>query len=286
MGGSFRLPDVMERAGARLVAVGTTNRTRAADYRAEAAGAGLFFKVHRSNFAVVGFTEEVGPAELAALGQELGVPTAFDLGSGLLDPDGARPLAPVLGGEPLMRAAVAAGVDVVTCSGDKLLGGPQAGLILGKRGAIERLRRNALYRALRLDKVTLAGLEATLALYLAGRGDEIPARALLLADPEELARQAEALARALNRLPGFEAHVVEAESQPGSGSAPTVELPTRAVAVAQRGRSVDELARALRSGEPPVFGRIAAGRFLLDPRTLLPGDGERLLEAFQGLLRP
>jgi len=277
------MPDVMERAGACLAAVGTTNRTRAADYRAAAPGAGLFLKVHRSNFAVVGFTEEVEARELAALGQELGVPTAYDLGSGLLEAEGARPLAALLGGEPLVRQAVASGVDMVTFSGDKLLGGPQAGLIAGKRAAIERLRKNALYRALRLDKVTLAGLEATLELYLEGRADEIPARAMLAADPARLAEVAAALARAIAGLPGLEARAVDAESQPGSGSAPTVLLPTRAVAVAHSALSVDELARALRAGEPPVFARIADGRLLLDPRTLLPGDDERLLAAFRRL---
>jgi L-seryl-tRNA(Ser) seleniumtransferase len=285
IGGSFRMPDVMESAGVRLAAVGTTNRTRAADYRAAAAAgdAALLLKVHPSNFALVGFTEEVDPRELAALGQELGIATAYDLGSGLLEPPGARPLAADLGGEPLVRQAVASGVDVVTFSGDKLLGGPQAGLLAGKRAAIERLRKNPLYRALRLDKVGLAGLEATLELYLAGRGDEVPARAMLAADPAVLAQAAAALAEELGRLPGFAAQAVDAESQPGSGSAPTVLLPTRAVAVTHASRSVDDLARALRTGEPAVFARIAEGRLLLDPRTLLPGDDGRLLEAFRRL---
>jgi L-seryl-tRNA(Ser) seleniumtransferase len=283
IGGSFRMPDVMEKAGTRLVAVGTTNRTRAADYRAASAGAGLFFKVHTSNYAVVGFTEEVEARELAALGAELGVASAYDLGSGLLESAGARPLAEILGGEPLVRAAVASGVDVVTFSGDKLLGGPQAGLLAGKRAAVERLRKNPLYRALRLDKVGLAGLEATLELYLAGRADEIPARALLLREPAELERAAADLARALGELPGLTARVLKSHSQPGSGSAPTVFLPTHAVAVARAGMSPDALARALRRGDPPVFARIAEGDLLLDPRTLLAGDAERLLAAFRRL---
>jgi L-seryl-tRNA(Ser) seleniumtransferase len=285
IGGSFRIPDVMARAGARLCEVGTTNRTRAADYRKGAveSDAGLLLKVHTSNFEVVGFTEEVGARELAALGAELGIPTAFDLGSGLLDPDGATPLAGHLGREPLVHAAVAAGVDVVTFSGDKLLGAPQAGVLVGRRATIERLRKNALYRALRLDKVAIAGLEATLELYLDGRADEIPTRAMLLADTAEITATAERIAAALGALGGVRAEVIEAASQPGSGSAPTIELPTRAVAVTHAGCSVDELARALRAGDPPVFARIADGRLVVDPRTLLPGDEDALVAAFRRL---
>src|SRR6185295_10658577 len=180
IGGSFRVPDVMARANAKLVEVGTTNRTRIADY----AGAvnertGLLVKVHTSNFRVVGFTEEVSPADLAQLGRDKGIPSAFDLGSGLLECDGAPPLAELLGGEPLVRAAVESGIDVVTFSADKLLGAPQAGIIAGKRDAVRALRDNPIYRALRLDKVALAGLEKTCELLLAGRGGEIPARAML-----------------------------------------------------------------------------------------------------------
>lgn len=283
IGGSFRLPDVMERAGVELAAVGTTNRTRAEDYRAAGEGAGLLFKAHTSNYRVVGFTEEVGPRELAALGQELGVLTAFDLGSGLLDPDDALPLADLLGQEPRVREAVASGVDVVMFSGDKLLGGPQAGLIVGRRAAIERLRDNPLYRAFRMDKAAIAGLERTLELYLEGRADELPARAMLTATPERLAERAGDLARQLDELDGIEAEPVEATSQPGSGSAPTVFLPTTAVAVTHASLAVDDLAARLRSGEPAVFARIVEDRLLLDPRTLLPGDDARVLEAFAAL---
>ena len=285
IGGSFRLPDVMERAGVRLAAVGTTNRTRAADYRQAAAetDVGLLLKVHTSNYRVVGFTEEVEERELAALGQELGVPTALDLGSGLLDPEGAQPLAGMLGQEPLVLAAVASGVDVVMFSGDKLLGGPQAGLMVGKRDAIERLRKNALYRALRQDKVALAGLERTLELVLEGRGDEIPARAMMIAPLEELAERAGRVVAALEALPGFGARAVDTEAQPGSGSAPTVMLPSRGVAATHARLSPDELAARLRAGEPSVFARIADDRLMLDMRTLLPGDEQLLIEAFQVL---
>jgi L-seryl-tRNA(Ser) seleniumtransferase len=283
IGGSFRMPDVMERANTRLVEAGTTNRTRVEDFRAAAGpDTGLFLKVHTSNYRVVGFTEEIDAAGLASLGAELGVTTAFDLGSGLLEPEGCAPLAGVLR-EPLVREAVKSGVDVVTFSGDKLLGGPQAGLLVGKRPAIDALRRNPMYRALRLDKVTIAGLETTLALYLAGRGDEVPARAMLRRPAGELAPEARALARELDALAGFTADVIDDASQPGSGSSPDVYLPTPVVRVTSAPWSAEELASRLRHGEPPVFARIHEGRLLLDPRTLLPGDAELLLEAFRQL---
>jgi L-seryl-tRNA(Ser) seleniumtransferase len=283
IGGSFRMPDVMERASTRLVEVGTTNRTRLEDYRrAVSASTGLLIKVHTSNYRLVGFTEEVTAAELAALGRELGVPTAFDLGSGLLEPAGARPL-DMLGGEPLVKDAVASGVDVVCFSGDKLLGGPQAGLLVGRRAPIAALRKNPLYRALRLDKVTLAGLEATLGLYLAGRADEIPARAMLLRTQAELAAAAERLARAIGALPGFTAAVVPERSQPGSGSAPGVFLDTFAVRVAAAGLSAGELSARLRAGEPCVFARVHEDALLLDPRTLHPGEEPELVSAFERL---
>jgi len=284
IGGSFRMPDVMERASTRLVEVGTTNRTRAADFRAACGPrSGLLIKVHTSNYRLVGFTEEVEARELAELGRELGLPSAYDLGSGLLECDGARPL-DMLGGEPLVRDAVASGVDVVCFSGDKLLGGPQAGLIVGRAEPLARLRRNPLYRALRLDKVTLAGLERTLELYLAGRADELPARAMLLASAQELRPAAERLAAALGALPGLEATVIAERSQPGSGSAPGVFLPTFVVRAQVRGRSTGELARALRLGEPAVFARIHEDALLLDPRTLHPGEEADLVAAFKRLL--
>lgn len=283
IGGSFRMPDVMERASTKLVEVGTTNRTRLDDYRrALGERSGLLIKVHTSNYRLVGFTEEVGPAELAALGRERSVPTAYDLGSGRLEPGDAPPLA-LLGDEPLVRDAVASGVDVVCFSGDKLLGGPQAGLIVGRREALVRLRKNPLYRALRLDKVTIAGLEATLALYLAGRAHEIPARAMLLMPASELREVAERIARALAALPGLAAEVVPEHSQPGSGSAPGVTIDTFAVKVRAQGLSAGELAARLRAGEPCVFARVHDGALLLDPRTLHPGEEAALLRAFAGL---
>ena len=286
IGGSFRMPDVMERANTRLVEVGTTNRTRAADYRAavEAEGSdaiGLFYKVHESNFRVVGFTETVEADELAVLGRELGVATAFDLGSGLLEVDGTTPLAPLLGDEPLVRPAVESGVDVVSFSGDKLLGGPQAGLLVGKRAAIRTLRKNPLYRALRLDKVAIAGLERTLELLLEGRGDEIPARAMMIATAEDVRRRAEALAADLAALDGVAAEVVDGATQPGSGSAPGVLLPGAVLRVTAAGLGAEALAQRLRENDPPVFVRIADDRVHVDPRTLLGDDREALVAAFR-----
>jgi L-seryl-tRNA(Ser) seleniumtransferase len=283
IGGSFRIPDVMVRANTKMVECGTTNRTRADDYR-QAAGpdTGLLIKVHTSNFRVVGFTEELDAPDLARLGQELGVVTAFDLGSGLLEGPEARPL-DMLGGEPLVRDSVAAGVDIVTFSGDKLLGGPQAGLIVGKREAVARMRKNPMYRALRLDKVTIAGLEATLGLYLAGRADEIPARRMMLLQPDELRPVAEGIAAELSKLDGFTAEVIDDASQPGSGSAPGIFLPSPVVRLTCERWSAEELSARLRAGEPSVFARIHDDRLLLDPRTLLEGDRESLLDAVRRL---
>jgi len=241
--------------------------------------------VHTSNFRVEGFTEEVGPAELAALGREHKITSAYDLGSGLVEGSAMQPLVELLGGEPLVRAAVASGVDVVSFSGDKLLGGPQAGILIGARAAIEALRRNPIYRALRLDKVGIAGLEATLELVLAGRGDELPVRRMLRASAAELRPRAEALARRLSELGALSATLVESASQPGSGSAPAVSLPTVCVRVTHAKLSAGGLAAALRGASVPVFTRVQDGAVLLDPRTLLPGDEEDLLAGFVSVAR-
>ena len=284
IGGSFRVPDVMTRAGVDLVEVGTTNRTRIADFAdAVTERTGVMLKVHRSNFRVVGFTEEVGGDELGRLGREVGVVTANDLGSGLLETEGARPL-DMLDGEPLVRRAVEEGVDVVMFSGDKLLGGPQAGLIVGKRETVQRIRKNPTYRAMRCDKATIAGLEKTLEMYLAGRGDEVPARAMMLATADELRPRADALAGALRDLPDVTVEVVPERSQPGSGSAPDVYLDTFVVSVRRAGRSTSSLAARLRDGDPCVFTRISDDRLLLDPRTVLPGQEDALVAALRDAL--
>ena len=283
IGGSFRMPDVMEKANTRLVEVGTTNRTRAEDFRKATTDAtGLLLKVHTSNFKVVGFTEEIDAKTLGELGRELNVPSAFDLGSGRFEAEGTQPL-DMLDGEPLVRTSVESGVDVVTFSGDKLLGGPQAGLIVGKAEAIARLRNNPLYRALRLDKVTIAGLERTLELYLEGRADEIPARAMLLKKKDHVREDAQVLVRAIDALKGFSAELLEDTSQPGSGSAPDVFLPTYVARVVHTSWSVDELAARLRAGDPCVFARIQDDALLLDPRTLLGDDRGGIVEAFRAL---
>ena len=283
IGGSFRMPSVMERAGVKLVEVGTTNRTHYPDYVAAVrATTGLLLKVHASNYRVEGFTAEVGARELGALGREKNVASCYDLGSGLLEIAGASPLS-MLGDEPRLRDAVESGIDLVLFSGDKLLGGPQAGLIVGKRARIEQLRKNPIYRAVRLDKVALAGLETTLELYLSGRADEIPSRARMLITAAQIRPVAEELARRLATLPGLSSSVIPERSQPGSGTAPGIFLPTFVVRVQRSGDSATALARRLRIGTPPVFARIQDGALLLDPRTLLTGDLERLVSAFTNL---
>jgi L-seryl-tRNA(Ser) seleniumtransferase len=278
IGGSFRMPDVMARAGTTLREVGTTNRTRLEDYRqAITPRTGLLLKVHTSNYRLQGFVHEVSADELSALGSERGLPTSYDLGSGLIELPGATPLT-MLGDEPRVRDAVSSGIDVVTFSGDKLLGGPQAGLIVGKRSSISALRKNPIYRAMRLDKVTLAGLEKTVELYLAGRADELPSRQMLLASAESLRPVAERIAAQIRTLDGFTAAVMSDKSQPGSGSAPGIFLDTFVVQVKHSRRSAFALAHALRLGDPPVFARIQEALLLLDMRTILPGEVHDLTE--------
>ena len=290
IGGSFRMPDVMEQAGTKLVGVGATNRTRLADYKnAITTETGMLLKVHRSNFAMIGFTEETEMDEIADLARVHGLPSVYDLGAGFLN-EGVPGLSPILGleGEPLLADAIHSGADVVTFSGDKLFGGPQAGILAGNRGAIEDVRRHPLYRAMRLDKVALAGLEKTCELYLSGRGDEIPARALMRRAKPELTAAAEGLARRLGALDLFrrgDASVdcIDGTSQPGSGSAPGIELPTKLVRVSPKDGGAQQLSAALRAGSPPVFARLQDDVLLLDPRGLLVGDDERLLAAFAAL---
>lgn len=283
VGGSFRIPDVMEQAGCHLREVGTTNRTRMEDYRAVLGDeTGLLMKVHTSNYRIQGFTHEVTADELAVLGREHDVATAFDLGSGLLELPGCEPI-PELADEPRVRDAVASGVDVISFSGDKLLGGPQAGLIVGRREAIERLRKSPVYRALRLDKVTIAGLERTLELVLEGRGAELPAYRMLSRSAADVEPAARELAAQLDVLEGLKVSVIPEQSQPGSGSAPGVFLDTFCVRVQCERASPSEVAAQLRQGTPAVFCRIQDDALLLDPRTLLEGEAALLVEAFARL---
>jgi L-seryl-tRNA(Ser) seleniumtransferase len=280
IGGAFRIPDVMARSGARLVEVGTTNRTRLADYRAALGPeTALLLKVHPSNYRVLGFAESVGTAELAGLGRQHGIPVLEDLGSGCLvdlRPFGLPP-------EPTVPETVAAGADLVTFSGDKLLGGPQAGLVVGRRALVERLARNPLHRALRIDKLTLAALEATLRLYEdpAAASREIPALRML-GEPE--ARVRARARRALRRLAApvrdaLAARVVADRAQVGGGALPLAELPTAAVAVGTPALPAEALDARLRAGRPPVVGRIAEGRLLLDCRTVADDEVPALAAA-------
>jgi len=272
IGGSFRIPDIMSKSGARLVEVGTTNRTHLADYAAAIGPAtGAIVKVHRSNFALEGFVSEVSGSALASLGAERHVPLLHDLGSGLLvslDDVG-------LSGEPTAREAVHDGATLVIMSGDKLLGGPQAGLIVGRADAVAALRRNPLARSYRVDKLTLAALEATLALYRdpARARREIPTLAMLASPAEQIRARAERLRGAIASATGRAVEVVASDASVGGGAFPTARIPSAAVALAGE---VEALERALRAGDPPVVGRVSEGRLLLDLRSVSPRDDEAL----------
>ncbi len=283
IGGSFRIPDVICASGARLVEVGTTNKVRIRDYaEALTPETALILRVHPSNFRIVGFTEEPALEALCALGRERGVPVLDDLGSGaLIDLTRYGLVA-----EPTVHASVAAGAEVVTFSGDKLLGGPQAGIVLGKSGSIARMKRHPLMRILRVDKLTMAALEATLRLYReeAAVIAEVPTLAALTAAPERLRARAERLAALLRPLP-LQVELEAGISQVGGGSLPGEELPTTLVALQPRAGSVTELSRRLRTGTPSVWGRIRRERLLLDPRTVRDEELEELAGAMERALR-
>ena len=276
IGGSFRIPDVMEKGFCNLREVGTTNRTRVGDYRsAIGPDTGLLLAVHPSNYRVVGFTESTPLEQLVELGREHGVPVAEDLGSGNLVGAAAAGL-----DEPTVAARLASGVDLVTFSGDKLLGGPQAGFIVGKPEAVESCRANPLYRAMRLDKTTLLGLEATMIDYVAGRYDAIPALRMLRRAEADLRADAERLAGLLHdAVPELVLEILQLESRVGGGAAPEVGLPSWGVTIVAPEISADELTRRLRSTSPAVVGRVVDDRLVLDVRTLLDGDSERVATA-------
>ena len=279
IGGGFRIPDVMRQSGARLVEVGTTNRTYLKDYE-EAIGedTALLMRVHRSNFRLTGFVHEPSLGELVELGKKYGLDVVDDLGSGALLDTSLYGLAH----EPTMQESIAQGAALVSASGDKLLGGPQAGIIVGRGDLIARLKRHPLTRALRVDKTTLAGLQATLLHYLKGEAEEkIPVWRMIATPLEALQERAKAWAERL-REAGIAASVVDGRSAVGGGSLPGETLPSKLVAI--EADSPDELARRLRLGDPPVIGRIEGDRLLLDPRTVLEGEGELLLEAVRRAL--
>jgi L-seryl-tRNA(Ser) seleniumtransferase len=278
IGGGFRVPDVMRQSGALLREVGTTNRTRAADYAAAISDrTALILRVHPSNFTVVGFTERPTLDELTAVGRRFGIPVAEDLGSGWLGwPDRAS-LPEALRNEPIVSESIASGADAVCFSGDKLLGGPQAGIIAGRRDAIDRIRRHPLMRALRVDKLTYAALEATLEEHATGRGlDAVPIQRMLALGVDEIGRRARALATALNAS-GWSARVIDGVSTVGGGSAPGTELPTRLVQLTRARMTADAIEKHLRSLDPPVIARIQDDRVVLDLRTVLPEEDERLV---------
>ncbi|GAA0579117.1 L-seryl-tRNA(Sec) selenium transferase [Craurococcus roseus] len=285
IGGAFRVPEVVAQGGARLVEVGTTNRTRIGDYDAAIGPATrVLMRVHQSNYRVVGFTEAPEPREIAALARARGLVSVEDLGSGAV----ADLSAFGLPREPTLAESVAAGFDLVACSGDKLLGGPQAGLLLGKAGAVAACARHPLMRALRPDKATLAALEATLRLYRDHGGDparlarEVPALGMLAADAAALEARAARLLASLPEAAG--AAVGAGESLPGGGSLPGAALPTSLVALRPAAVGAEELARRLRAGAPPLVARIERGRVVLDVRTLRDAEIEEAAAAVAAAL--
>jgi L-seryl-tRNA(Ser) seleniumtransferase len=286
IGGSFRIPDIMAASGVGLVEVGTTNKTHLKDYAAAiCANTALILKVHTSNYRIVGFTEAVSGEELAGLAHQHGIPVLEDLGSGLL-----IDLAPYgLPREPTVREALQTGIDLVTFSGDKLLGGPQAGIIVGRRSVIDQLRKHPMARALRIDKLTLAALEATLRLYLDPHRAmaRVPTLRMLALPVSELQRRCETLLARLTETFGeaVAGSIVDTTATVGGGALPLAELPGRAVALVPKTLSVNELATRLRHSEPPVIGRIRDDRFLVDPRTLDADDQALLLQALRQALQ-
>lgn len=277
IGGSFRIPEIMARSGAELVEVGTTNRTHPADYRAALGErTGILLKVWPSNYRIVGFTRTVPLAELAAIGREREIPVVADQGCGRLFRDGPGPAS-----EPAVEDLLAQGADLVCFSGDKIFGGPQAGIILGREDLVEECAGNPLARALRPDKMTLAALTATCRGWMARQGPrEVPVPSMLEATAPQLKRRAQALARGLRPRLGEDRLALEpGVSRAGGGSAPEEDLPTWLVMVDPAPLSESELLERLRGWDPPIVARTIDGRVALDPRTLLPGEAKVVIEA-------
>ena len=268
IGGSFRMPDVMRLSGARMVEVGTTNRTRAADYDAAVTDrTAALLRVHTSNFRVTGFTESASLAELAGIAKSHGVLLIDDLGSGATQ---------AIADEPTIVDSVRS-CDVVTFSGDKLLGGPQSGIVLGRADVIKKMSRHPLARALRIDKLTLAALEATLRQRLSSRSDEIPVDRMLHAPVENMRRRAAMWIVKLEER-GVKTRLIDGMSAVGGGSLPAHQIPTVLIAIAG---PASRIATALRQGDPPVIARIEKDECCLDPRTVLRGEDETLLDAVE-----
>ncbi len=277
IGGSFRLPEIMAQGGARMREVGTTNKVHLKDFEgAIGEDTGLIMKAHWSNYTIEGFTHEVPRSELVALARRSQIPFYEDLGSGLLEDLQLAGLT----GEDRVQQVVGEGVDLVSFSGDKMLGGPQAGIVLGRKELVDRLKKHPLTRALRPDKLTLAGLEATAVSYLAGNSrDEIPVMGALFAPSVELAARAEALREMLSRIPGVTASTTPCTSRVGGGSLPSAMLPSMGVTVKVEGLSEVDLERTLRKGSLPILVRSHQGAVLLDVRTLLKGDAAAIAAA-------
>jgi L-seryl-tRNA(Ser) seleniumtransferase len=283
IGGSFRVPDIVRAAGARLVEVGTTNKTKPSDYeRAIGERTALLLKTHTSNYRIVGFTRSVSTRELAEIGARRGVPVFEDLGSGCLVDLAPYGLTP----EPTAAQVVAAGVDLVSFSTDKLLGGPQGGVVAGGSKLVARLRANPMTRAIRIDKVTMAMLESTLRLYLdpAAVVREIPLYRSLARSQDELAATAKRLVERL-ALRNLEARVMESRSRVGGGACPADAVPTAVVSLSSARTGAQSIARLLRQEEPPVLGRIEKEQVLLDMRTIDPGEEEPLARAIESVDR-
>ncbi len=284
IGGGFRIPDIMAQSGARLVEVGATNRTYVADYEGaiDLEQTGLLLAVHHSNYQITGFTSQPTLAELADLSRRYHIPLMEDLGSGTLLDTSPYGLAH----EPTIQESLAAGVDIVTASGDKLLGGPQAGLIMGRAEIINRLKKHPLIRALRVDKTTLAALQATLLVYLEDRvTEEIPVWRMIAVQMPELNRRVQKWQTALHRSslpPGITFQLKDSVSTVGGGSLPGQTLPTKALAISVE--QVEQLATTLRRADPPLITRIEDDRLLLDPRTVLPEQDNQLVEILIELL--
>ncbi|MGI4787288.1 MAG: L-seryl-tRNA(Sec) selenium transferase [Janthinobacterium lividum] len=285
IGGGFRIPDVITQSGGKLVEVGTTNKTRLSDYaNAIRSETKVLLKVHASNYRIIGFTAEASLSELVRLGREHGLLVMNDLGSGALI-DVTRFGLPY---EPTVQETIKAGIDIATVSGDKLLGGPQCGLILGKSEPIKRMASHPLFRALRADKMTLAALEATLRLYL----DEdkltetVPVLHMLSQTKEELTKRARRLRNALAKLPGIEATLTDAVGYTGGGALPMVPLPTNVVQVKSSLMSADKMAEALRRSDPPVMGMLANGCLMLDVRTVRDDEFSLIVQAMNKAIGP
>jgi L-seryl-tRNA(Ser) seleniumtransferase len=280
IGGSFRIPDVMKQSNASLREVGTTNRTRVRDY-AEAINekTRCLLRVHRSNFEITGFTEQPEIAEMVALGRERGVPVVEDLGSGAL-----VDLATFgVQGESEVAQSLSAGVDVVTYSGDKLLGGPQAGMLTGRTDLIRRMRSNSLFRALRVDKLTYAALEATLLAYMKGDYEAVPTLRMMSTSADEIAKRARAVVAQMQGVAKVRLEIVVGESVIGGGAAPSAVLPTRLVAVAVERLSADDLLARLREADPPIIARVQDDRVVMDLRTVFAEQDRVVVDVLRAI---